>query len=46
MIGANGSFLEIFKFPIATVAFIIAILFLVLPIVSKNLRAKKNALNI
>ncbi len=46
MIGAGGSFLEIFKFPIATVAFFIALLFLILPIVSKNIRVKKNALNI
>ena len=46
MIGANANFGEIFTRPIATVAFIIAILFLVVPIFNKNIRAKKNALNV
>ena len=46
MIGAGGSFLEIFTRPIATVAFFIAMAFLILPLVSNKLRSKKNALNV
>ena len=46
MIADNGNMLAIFSYPIATVAFVIAMLFLIIPIVSKNLRDKKNALNV
>ena len=46
MTGDNGNFSAIFGRPIATVALIIAIGFIIVPILSPKIRSKKNSLNI
>ena len=46
MTAENGNFMAITHRPIAVVALIIAILFLVVPLFSKTVRTKKNALNV
>jgi putative tricarboxylic transport membrane protein len=46
MTAENGNFAAITTRPIAVVALIIAIIFLLLPLVSKSFRQKKNALNV
>ena len=46
MIADNGNMLAIFSYPIATVAFIVAMVFLFLPLISKGFNKKKNALNV
>ena len=46
MTAENGNFMAITKRPIAVVALIVAILFLLVPLFSKTVRQKKNALNV
>ena len=45
MVGDNGNFLSIFTYPIAAVFFVIAILFLVVPIVSSKVRKTRDDFN-
>ena len=46
MTAENGNFASIFRYPIATVALIIAILFIVVPLFSSKFRKTRDALNI